>query len=259
MHVRALSNKALDRIAAERRQGGRFRNLEDFVRRVPLGRREIENLVLVGAFDGFGLTQPESLFLLDDIHKNMSLDEPDLFQAGGADAGRFAQAHPGLTDYTLAHRCFNELRLLGFMLSGNILDILDLHPASRDAVPACRVHEHKGRRIKVFGWMITNRIHMVGAQRPMMFVTVEDKTECVDVILWPDVYEQYADVLADVGPFEIWGKVSEDWGAYTVEAMHIAAVTWSPAVVDFERASKRLEKSFTQDYTYGDIPKTAAA
>jgi DNA polymerase III alpha subunit len=100
---------------------------------------------------------------------------------------------------------------------------------------------------------------MVGAQRPMMFVTVEDKTECVDVILWPDVYEQYADVLADVGPFEIWGKVSEDWGAYTVEVQHIAAVTWSPGVVDFERASKRLEKSFTQDYTYGDIPKTAAA
>jgi error-prone DNA polymerase len=258
MHVRAVSAKALDCLATERNRGGAFRNLEDFVARVPMGRQEIENLILVGAFDGFGLTQPESLYLLDDIHNKSSLDGPDLFPADGAASGRFAPAHPGLSDYTLAHRCFNELRLLGFMLSGNILDILDLHPAAMGAVPAARVHEHKGRRVKIFGWMITNRLHMAGAQRPMMFITVEDKTECVDIILWPDVYERYSDVLADAGPFAIWGTVSEDWGAYTVEAQRIEAVTWSPGIVDFERASKRLEKSFTQDYTYGDIPKKAA-
>jgi DNA polymerase III alpha subunit len=257
MHVRAVSAKALERIMAERERGNCFRNLEDFVRRVPMGRQEIENLVLVGAFDGFGLTQPETLFLLDDIHKKTPSDQPDLFLSEGADAGR--SSHPGLTDYTLAQRCFNELRLLGFMLSGNILDILDLHPAAKGAVPICQVPQYNGRRIKVFGWMITNRIHVIDAQRPMMFMTIEDKTECVDIILWPDIYERYADVLADVGPFEIWGKVSEDWGAYTVEAQRIATVAWSPGVVDFDRASERLGKSFTQDYTYADIPKTAAA
>jgi DNA polymerase III alpha subunit len=100
---------------------------------------------------------------------------------------------------------------------------------------------------------------MVGAQRPMMFITVEDKTECVDVILWPDIYEQYSDALSEPGPFEIWGIVSEDWGAYTVEAQRIAAVSWSPGFIDFERASQRLEQSFTKDYTYADIPKTFAA
>jgi error-prone DNA polymerase len=259
MHVRALSAKAIERIGSQRKQGGRFRNLEDFIRRVNLGRQEIENLVLVGAFDGFGLTQPQSLFLLDDIRKTSMLDEHDLFQASGSDAFRFSKAHSGLTDYTLAQRCFNELRLLGFMLSGNILDILDLHPAAKDTVPAASVHKYKGKRIKIFGWMITNRLHMVDAQRPMMFITVEDKTECVDVILWPDVYERYSDALSEAGPFEIWGTVSEDWGAYTVEAQRITAVTWSPGFVDFERASKRLEKSFTQDYTYADIPKISAA
>ena len=259
MHIRAVGEKSIDRMVSERDRGGPFRNLEDFVRRVSLGRQEIENLILVGAFDGFGLTQPQSLFLLDDIHKDASSDRPDLFRSDSGGSGKFSRAHHGLTDYTLAQRCFSELRLLGFMLSGNILDILDLHPSAKDSVPACRLHEYKGRRIKVFGWMITNRIHVIDAQRPMMFVTIEDRTECIDVILWPDVYERYADVLADVGPFEIWGKVSEDWGAYTVEAERIAAVTWSPGVVDFERASKRLEKSFTRDYTYADIPKTAAA
>jgi DNA polymerase III alpha subunit len=121
------------------------------------------------------------------------------------------------------------------------------------------VHRYNGKRIKVFGWMITNHIHMVEAKRPMMFITVEDKTECVDVILRPDVYEKYSDVLAEAGPFEIWGTVSEDWDAYTVEARRIASVQWLPGVVDFERASRRLERSFTKEYTYADIPKTFAA
>ena len=260
MHVRNLGAKGLRRAMEERARNGKFGGLADFIDRAPMNRKEIESLVLVGAFDGFGLTQPESLFLLDDMYSARRLDGPDLFRDNGpaplASAGR---PHPGLTDYTLAQRCFNEMRLLGFMLSGNILDILDLHPAAKGAVPARVVHRHKSRLIKVFGWMITNRIHMVEARRPMMFITVEDKTECVDVILWPDVYEKYRDVLAEPGPFEIWGTVTEDWDAFTVEATRIAAVEWLPGVVDFERASRRLQQSFTKDYTYADIPKTIAA
>ena len=255
MHIRGIGAKSLERIEQERARSGKFRNLADFVGRVDMGMKEIESLILTGAFDGFGLTQPESLFVLADLHKKLRSAEPRLFEEIGLPA--FARTE--LTDYTLARRCFNELRLLGFMLSGNILDILDLHPAAKDAIAADQLHRFSGKRVKVFGWMITNRVHMVDAKRPMMFITVEDKTESVDVILWPDIYERYADTLAEPGPFEIWGTVSEDWDAYTLEAQRITSVQWSPAVVDFERASQRLELSFTKDYTYADIPKTSAA
>jgi DNA-directed DNA polymerase III PolC len=257
MHILGVSGAGLERIVEERGLHGPYRNLVDFINRVPVGRKDIENLILTGAFDGFGLTQPESLFLLDDVYKKARPDEPGLFGAGIPLARDFL--HPGLSDYTLAQRCFNELRLLGFMLSGNILDILDLHPAAKGAVPMDKVKNCKGKRIKVFGWMITNRIHVTGSDKHMMFITLEDATECVDVILWPDIYNRYCDVIAGPGPFEVWGRVSEDWGAYTVEAQRIVSVEWLPGQVDFERASKRLGKSFTKDYMYDDIPKTHAA
>ena len=99
--------------------------------------------------------------MLDDVYKKARLDEPGLFGAGMPLARDFL--HPGLSDYTLAQRCFNELRLLGFMLSGNILDILDLHPAAKGAVQMDKVKNCKGKLIKVFGWMITNRIHVTSA------------------------------------------------------------------------------------------------
>jgi error-prone DNA polymerase len=272
MHVRNLSQKAQDAIVGERRQR-HFRNLFDFVNRVALGKKEIESLILVGAFDGFGLSQPESLFLLDDIYRRLPFGSPrDTCSALSPDASCGAPSlfsasdlfpqeklHPGLSDYTLAQKCLNELHLLGFMVSGNILDILDLHPAHKGAVPAADIGSYKGKRVKMFGWPITNRLHMVKAERPMLFVTMEDKTECVDVILWPDVYERYADVIAEPGPFEIWGRVSEDHGTFTLEAQTIRGVQWSPAMVDFEAASQRLKNSYkAADYVYADVKHAAA-
>lgn len=254
MHVRNLTQKSLDNLLHERRENGDFRNLVDFVERVDIGRKEIEKLVLVGAFDGYGLTQPEMLYQLDGIYGKLRPSEPSLFSTAAAGESALMNEHPGLDDYTLAERCLNELYLLGFMLSGNILEILDMHPASRNAVQANRIPEYKDQRVKVFGWPVTRRVHHVEhSGQPMLFITLEDKTEVVDVILWPDVYDRFADVMAEPGPFEMWGVVSEEWGTYTVEADTIKAVSWSPNMVDLDIASKRLEKSFSGFETYTDI------
>jgi DNA polymerase III alpha subunit len=93
----------------------------------------------------------------------------------------------------------------------------------------------------------------------MLFITLEDKTEVIDVILWPDIYDRFADIMTEPGPFEMWGIVSEEWGTYTVAADTIKAVSWSPNLVDLDLASKRLEKSFTGFEKYADIEPTVAA
>ena len=260
MHVRNLTQKGLDNLLHERRTKGDFLNLVDFIERVDMGRKEIEKLVLVGAFDGYGLTQPEMLYQLDGIYGRLRPSEPTLFgtqhakELGSQGNASLMNEHPGLENYTLAERCLNELYLLGYMLSGNILEILDMHPAAKNAVPAGRIPEHKDQRVKVFGWPVTRRVHHIEhSGQPMLFITLEDKTEVVDVILWPDVYDRFADVMAEPGPFEMWGIVSEEWGTFTVEADMIKAVSWSPNMVDLQLASKRLEKSFSGFETYSDI------
>ena len=258
MHVRNLTQKSLSGLLHERNANGHFRNLTDFVRRVDVGRKEVEKMILVGAFDGFGLTQPELLYQLDGVYGRLKPDVPTLFEPTLRSLGE--GGHPGLRDYTLAERCLNELELLGFMLSGNILEILSMHPSSRNAVPAARIHEHVDQRVKVFGWPVTRRVHQVAhSGQPMLFVTIEDKTEVTDVVFWPEVYDRFADTLAEPGPFEIWGTVSEEWGTYTLEADTITTVTWSPNVVDLDLASRRLENSFKDYAPYADIQPTVAA
>ena len=146
------------------------------------------------------------------------------------------------------------------MLSGDILDILELHPASRSAVAANEIHNHSGKGIKIFGWPVIERVYPVAnSDKPMMFLTVEDKTGCVDVIFWPRSYSRYASVLAKPGPYEIWGKVTEEWDTFSLEVESIKEVQWSPSQVDFELAARRLEQSFKSTYTYDDIGSVGVA
>jgi error-prone DNA polymerase len=240
MHVRGVRRQALDALVAERKKNGLFRNLADVMARVPLLRGELENLVLVGAFDGFGLTQPGLLYQLDGIAGATRRVAPAM-PLLDLDFGDTLTVHPGLCDYTLAERCLNELKLLGYMLSGNILDLLDLHPCATGSVAAAEIGRFAGRTIKAFGWPIAKRVHWAGEeQRPMMFLTLEDKSECIDVIVWPDVYDRLYDELQESGPYEVWGRVTEDYGTYSLEAKELRSVAWSPGIIDMKRASERL-------------------
>ena len=265
MHVRSVRGTTLQGSEQARRTGGPFRDLVDFVERTAgnAHKAEIERLILVGAFDRFGLSQPESLWLLDDVFKGLKGADAaagagasgSLFQGTGV-LERMARDVPRglLRNYNLAQKCLNELELLGYMLSGDILEILDLHPASRGAVPMRDVDQHRGKRVKVFGRQVTERMHRVQRTgEPMMFLTLEDRSETVDVILWPDVFERHADIVLGGGPFEVVGRVEEDWGTFSLVAEQIRAVEWSPNVVDLELASARLEKSFGEDYRYVDV------
>ena len=243
LHLRQLSQGTVDALISNRNEKGRFRSLEDFLRRVPAGKRETENLILTGAFDGFGLTQPELLFHLDGIYSAVSTSHPSLFgQDNGQQGGyRHRDLHPGLRDYNLMQRCLTERRLLGYMLSGNPLDVLGLHPAYKDAVPTADVPFYSGQRVKVFGLYVTERQHRVAKSgRLMQFLTLEDNSGNVDVVFWPDVLEKFEEELTEAGPFEVWGKVTEEWDTFTLEAERVRPVPFTPHLVDFELASARL-------------------
>jgi len=250
MHVMNLRKESLATVQTEKEKNGPFINLINFIERTKIGQTEIEALIKIGAFDCFGLNQPESLSLLYAVYNKINPNHNVLF--GGISHFR-EDLHPGLPDYSLTQKCLNELELLGYMVSGNILDILDLHPASKMAIPHNQLAHYKNKPVKVFGMSITNRLHTVPNKGTMSFITLEDKTGSADIIFWPSVYRRYKEITMRPGPYEIWGTVQEDWGTYSVIAKRIQNVQWSPAQVDFELAAKRLLKSYAESYVYNDV------
>jgi error-prone DNA polymerase len=285
MPVRDCRETALKVLVQEREERGPFQDLIDLLQRVPLHKREAENLILAGGMGCFNMTQPELLYLLDAAYAKIRPAQADLFGDPGApgagfglaatagpgsasDAGRRRAGLPqgfteaGLRDYSLMQKCLNELRMLGYVLSANLLDVVENHILARNAVRATELRHHVGKRVKVLGVPVTDRLHPVAhSDRYMKFLTLGDKTGHLDVIFWPDALEKWGDTLAGQVPFsgnllEVWGKVSEEWGTFSVEADQVRVAEWLPNQVDFGIASKRLKEGMRSYPAYAEREKS---
>jgi DNA polymerase III alpha subunit len=284
--VRDCREAALKVLVQEREAGGAYRDLPDLLRRVPLHKREAENLILAGAMGGFGMTQPELLYQLDAAYGHARREQADLFgdaggpaaggpisQGPGAEAGEGRRAAglpaasegPGLREYSLMQKCLNELRMLGYVLSANLLDVVENHTLARGAVRAADLGKHVGRRVKILGIPVTDRLHPVAdSGRYMKFLTLGDKTGYFDIIFWPDALEKWGDTLAGQAPFagnllEVWGKVGEQSGTYSLEAERVRVAEWLPNQVDFELASRRLQEGMRGYPAYAGAVEALAA
>jgi hypothetical protein len=78
------------------------------------------------------------------------------------------------------------------------------------------------------------------------------------VIVWPREYERFYDELLEDGPFEVHGRVVEEYGTYSLVAGDVRAVAWSPAIIDLRRASEKLARSFTNTQVYPAVASRAA-
>jgi DNA polymerase III alpha subunit len=240
MDIRALSHRTQEHLVQERQRNGPYADMENFLSRTRARRSEIRSLIQVGALEGLGLAQPQMMLYLDDHYGRAPRPGNSLFDTSELENYRLDQ-----DDYNLTVKCLNELHLLGFMLSGDILSILDLHPAFKGALPCRNLGRYAGRRVKIFGWPITGRLHTVPGKGQMKFLTIEDSSGYGDAVFWPEVYKRFFTVLSRPGPYEIWGRVQEDWGTFSLIADRVKSVRWSPNQVDFELAAQRLSKSLS--------------
>jgi error-prone DNA polymerase len=62
-YVKGMSEETARHVVLERIAHGSYRSLADFIRRVPLATEVIENLIMVGAFDRFGIGRREALWM----------------------------------------------------------------------------------------------------------------------------------------------------------------------------------------------------
>jgi len=82
-YVKGMSEETARAIVLERIAHGPYRSLADFVRRVPLSLEAIEQLIMVGTFDRFGIGRREALWLA-----GLFIPSRKVGMARTADAGR---------------------------------------------------------------------------------------------------------------------------------------------------------------------------
>jgi DNA polymerase III alpha subunit len=223
-----------------------FESLEDFCDRVRLTREEMENLILCGAFDSFGLTRPTLMMKMDRIlgrphHPRRDAGATLLTGSGGVSPPAPVPV-PDQPPFPLRERVLMELRILGFSHSGHPLDAWDGEPGRMRSTPSFQMKKRAGQRVAFAGWLVTMRRAVTKKHQYMEFLTLEDRHGVIEAILFPDVYRRYGRLISGAGCYRLTGTVKAQFGSVSLvaDSLHPLELQQSAPASGASLATRRL-------------------
>ena len=198
--IKSLGRPVIDSIIGERKKGGSYRTLQDFIERTvqrDINKRAIENLIKAGACDG-----------LDGNRKKTGLEgQMSLFDFVGEEDKKDYEVHyPNVEEFPKEVLLGFEKEVLGIYLSGHPLeDYLGKMKKNVTANAADFVREEESGEIRVTdnmhvvvgGMIAAKTVKYTRNNQAMAFLTVEDLTGSVEIIVFPKDYERYNRFLND--------------------------------------------------------------
>ena len=214
--VKGLTERTQERILAQRERG-EFASLEDFCQRVGANGEELELLVRVGAFDGFGRSRTEQFWGIQHlVGSNRCGEQAWLLN----DSSRERTPPVELSEPTHLDRLRAESELLDFPVSGHPLE---LHPdvAWDTYCPVANLAEHTGETVTCCGLIIEDRLHQQVTGELMKFMTIADWTGIVETELFADTYRSYGLATVRYPVLEITARVEpfENGNGFTLRVM----------------------------------------
>ena len=213
--IKALGRPVIDKIIEERKIGGPYRTLQDFIERTAerdVNKRAIENLIKAGACDGLDGTRKQmtmvSASIVDQVvhqKKSTMSGQMSLFDlVSEEDKKDFEVQYPDVGEFPKEMLLGFEKEVLGIYLSGHPLEEY-LEKIKKNATVNAMdfVREEETGNIKVMdnahvviGGMIAGKtVKFTRNNKAMAFLTIEDLTGSVEVIVFPKDYERFSSFL----------------------------------------------------------------
>jgi DNA polymerase III alpha subunit len=187
-----------------------FRDLRDFLERVPLGYRELQALILSGACDGLEPLVPEVYPIAHEelvarLQQDRSSHALEDFVAKRPHGAR-AQAYRALV------RIRNELTFLNMHLCEHPMRVLREEAVRAGCVTTAELASRKGQTVSIAAVVAATRRLATRHGDIMQFVTFEDEYGLIEAVLFPGTYALLGDPVTNPGPFRVSGRVAEDHG-----------------------------------------------
>ena len=227
--IKGVGRPVIDALVNERRLRGPFKDLRDFLTRMAsqekdVNRRTVENFIKAGALDCLEGTRKQLMSvyvrILDDLQsskKNDMAGQMSLFDiADEEDKKDYEIRMPDVGEYPEELKLSFEKEVLGIYVSGHPLQAYEGLWRSRVTASASDfvLEEDAESRLTdrqkaVIGGMISEKkIKYTKNDQVMAFLTIEDMTGNVEVIVFPRTYEESADILNEDSKIFIRGRVS---------------------------------------------------
>ncbi len=228
--IKGVGRPVIEAIVSERKRGGEFRNLRDFIERMSgseVNKRAIENFIKSGAFDGFEGTRKQFLLVYGQIvdelareRKSSMKGQLSLFDIVDDEQKKeFEIRLPDVGEFPKEELLAFEKDVLGIYVSGHPLD--DYEEKWKRSISATSMdfqYDEESGHTKVrdgakeiIGGMIADKtIKYTKNNKVMAFVTIEDLLGTVEVVVFPKDYERNQSYLNADSKVFVEGRVSEE-------------------------------------------------
>ncbi len=220
---RGFTNKVLEK----RGEGGAFRSFPDFCQRLleeDLNKRVVESLIRAGAFDSMGLRRSQLLdayeSFLDALARNRRKNlegQVDLFSLGGEESEPVELTLRDIPECSPQELMAMEKELTGLYLSGHPMDAYRDSAQAQGAVPIGGLLEslegenatrQDGARVLVAGVVSSAKTKTTRNNSLMAYVTLEDDTGSVELMVFARELEQCSNYLHEGSPLLCQGRIS---------------------------------------------------
>lgn len=260
--IKSIGKPVIESIIKERKNGGPFSNLKDFIERLSgkeVNKRTIESFIKSGAFDSLGGTRKQFMVvyvqILDQVNRERKYSmtgQLSLFDIVSDDQkSEFDIPLPDVGEYEKETKLAFEKEVLGVYLSGHPLE--DYEEKWRKNISRTtldfqlddetgRTKVHDGAK-EIVGGMITNKtIKYTKTNKVMAFITLEDLVGSVEVVIFPRDFEKNQMYLNEEAKVFIKGRVSEEDDA--------ASKLICEQVIPFAQTRKELWLQYPDKETY---------
>ncbi len=197
--VKGLSRKGAERLVAARRAGA-FRSVEELARRASLCRRDLQALAAADALAEVAGHRHAAGWRVAGVEV-----EPPLLRGAGV-----AETDPGLPPPGEAESILHDYRSLGLSLRRHPLALLRPKLAEEGFLSSAEVAKRPpGAAVRVAGLVLVR-------QRPgkgnAVFVTLEDETGRLNLIVWKDRAERQRRLLLGASLLGAWAEIQRAEG-----------------------------------------------
>ena len=226
--IKSVGRSVVEQIIKERENGGLFRSMDDFVERMSnkeVNKRTLENFIKAGALDSLPgnrrqkcMVAPEMLDQKNKEKKSVMEGQMSLFDfAAEDDKKNFQITFPNVEEFKKEELLAFEKETLGIYVSGHPMQ--EYEQVWKQNITAAAIdfmvdEETEKARVEdnsrvIIGGMITGKLVKTTRTGQMMaFITLEDLTGSVEVIVFPKDFEKNREFLEEEQKIFVQGRVS---------------------------------------------------
>ena len=227
--IRSIGRNVVTAMAAEREKNGPYRSLKDFIDRLSskeINKRTLENFIKSGAMDTLPGTRKQKMLLYPQLmdqknreQKNSIAGQMSLFDlfAGGEDSPMVEEEFPDVGEYERDVYLAFEKESMGLYISGHPMESWQetwqkqITNTSADFMADEETGYAKVRdgATALVGGIITGKtVKITRDNKRMAFITLEDLTGSMEIIVFPQNLEKNEANLVEEGRVFIKGRVN---------------------------------------------------